>query len=172
MSFHRNRSLWAVITNKAFLILNHVNNHHVFIHRNRSLWAVVTNLALLIFAEVLYYHMNRVFIQKSHKPDKTRLYLKMGATYRLPWYTLDLSQWRLQQCSQCSLCFVFSVLHGQQGPGARQPDLQVIMTTDQSTISQSTKTSNSYRWQVNANMWHTTWYLYFFLSHFYSAHMF
>ena len=142
MSFHRNRSLWAVITNMAFLILNHVNDHHVFFHRNRSLWAVVTNLALLIFAEVLYYHMNRVFIQKSHKPDKTRLYLKMGATYRLPWYTLDLSQWQPQQCSQCSLCSVFSVLHGRLGPGARQPDLQVIMTTDQSTISQSTKTTN------------------------------
>ena len=131
----------------AFLILNHVNDHHVFFHRNRSLWAVVTNLALLIFAEVLYYHMNRVFIQKSHKPDKTRLYLKMGATYRLPWYTLDLSQWRPQQCSQCSLCSVFSVLHGRLGPGARQPDLQVIMTTDQSTISQLTKTTrpNAYK---------------------------
>ena len=82
--FHRNQSLWAVITNMAFLILNHVNDHHVFFHRNRSLWAVVTNLALLIFAEVLYYHMNRVFIQKSYKTDKTRLYLKMGATHRLP----------------------------------------------------------------------------------------
>ena len=30
VSFHRNRSLWAVITNMAFLILNHVNDHHVF----------------------------------------------------------------------------------------------------------------------------------------------
>ena len=68
----------------AFLILNHVNDHHVFFHRNRSLWAVVTNLALLIFAEVLYYHMNRAFIQKSYKTDKTRVYLKMGATHRLP----------------------------------------------------------------------------------------
>ena len=68
----------------AFLILNHVSDHHVFFHHNRSLWAVVTNLALLIIAEGLYYHMNKVFIQKSHKPDKTRLYLKMGATYRLP----------------------------------------------------------------------------------------
>ena len=115
-----------------------------FFHRNRSLWAVVTNLALLIFAEVLYYHMNRVFIQKNHMPDSTRLYLKMGATYRLPWYTLGLSQWGPQQCSQRSLCSVFSVLHGRLGPGARQPDLQVIMTTDQSTISQSTKTTSHY----------------------------
>ena len=82
--FHHKQSLWAVITNMAFLILNHVNDHHVFFHRNRSLWAVVTNLALLIFAEVLYYHINRVFIQKSYKTDKTRLYLKMGATHRLP----------------------------------------------------------------------------------------
>ena len=83
VSLHRNRSIWAVITNMAFPTLNYVNDHHVFFHRNRSLWAVVTNLALLIFAEVLYYHMNRVFIQKSHKLDKTKLYLKTGATYRL-----------------------------------------------------------------------------------------
>ena len=34
------------------------------------------------------------------------------------------------------------LLHGRLGSGARQRDLQVIMTTDQSTISQSTKTSN------------------------------
>ena len=78
VSFHRNRSLWEVVTNMAFLIQNHVNNHHVFFHRNQSLWAVVTNLALLIFTEVLYYHMIRGFPQRSHKPYRTRLYLKVG----------------------------------------------------------------------------------------------
>ena len=132
VSFHRNRSLWAVITNMAFLILNHVNDHHVFFHCNRS-------LALIIFD------------------------LKMGATHRLPWYTLDLSQWWPQQCSQCSLCSVFSVLHGRLGPGARQPDLQVIMTTDQSTISQSTKTTMMYPVYVRKALEKPIWNRMYFL---------
>ena len=37
------------------------------------------------------------------------------------------------------------LLHGQMGPGVRQRNLQAIMTTDQSTISQSTKASKGYQ---------------------------
>ena len=74
-------------------------------YRNRGLWAVVTKLALLIFVEVIYYHMNIGFTQKSHKPDRTRLYFKVGATYRLPWYTLGLSGLGPHQCFLCKILF-------------------------------------------------------------------
>ena len=123
VSFHRNRSFWAGMTNMAFLILNHVNNHHMFFHRNRSLWAIVTNLALLLSYE-----------QRWGQPMDSH-------DIPLTCHNDDPNSVLSVLCVICVLCSVFCVLHGRLGPGARQPDLQVIMTTDQSTISQSTKTT-------------------------------